>query len=510
MDNSTEGVRSSANVVRCFDGLNGCCSMMHRSYSGTWLRSVKRRTDEFEQEDDIINLNNNNNTVSIPDLAFSDVARVEVANECIALREMVSNQQKTIQDLTLEIEEERNASSSAANEAMSMILRLQREKAEIQMEARQFKRFTEEKISHDLQELSAMEECLYKRDQAVQSLNCEVQAYKHRLMSFGLTESEADDTADLISIDDYPPLKCSNNETRSCSEIEYDVTDIDKYAFGETPRTPKDFEFKMSQFERSPKNARRPRHFRRISTGSSNSLIASIKEMNADFNMDSSSSPRFRKMGSMTKSNTMSNLGKAVSSTKTSDIGDEDDMSDRVYTIDSINVSSSETPKAAATAVAAANEVVVFDDDYAKKTKECGEYEGSTNDPEIKKLYVRLQELEADRESMRQSILSMRTDKAQLVLLKEVAQHLCKDMSPSARTMAASKQSQVHGSSFKSIFKWIACFITWRKQARRSKYNFGSSNKNAVGLLALLEKANVPRAEHRRYTRLITQHLGSI
>lgn len=33
-----------------------------------------------------------------------------------------------------------------------MILRLQREKVEIQMEARQFKRFVEEKMAHDQQE----------------------------------------------------------------------------------------------------------------------------------------------------------------------------------------------------------------------------------------------------------------------------------------------------------------------------------------------------------------------
>ncbi|KAI3519989.1 hypothetical protein L1887_09210 [Cichorium endivia] len=53
-----------------------------------------------------------------------------------------------IQDLISDLEEERYASASAANEAMSIILKLQREKAEVQMEARQFKRFSG-KMAHD-------------------------------------------------------------------------------------------------------------------------------------------------------------------------------------------------------------------------------------------------------------------------------------------------------------------------------------------------------------------------
>ena len=56
----------------------------------------------------------------------------------------------------------------AANETMSMILRLQREKAEVQMEARQFKRFSEEKMSHDAQEISAWEgECIQTQEKRV-------------------------------------------------------------------------------------------------------------------------------------------------------------------------------------------------------------------------------------------------------------------------------------------------------------------------------------------------------
>nr|XP_016473328.1 PREDICTED: myosin-binding protein 7-like [Nicotiana tabacum] len=87
---------------------------------------------------------------------------------------------------------------------------------------------------------------------------------------------------------------------------------------------------------------------------------------------------------------------------------------------------------------------------------------------------------------MRQAIVSMRTDKAQLILLKEIAQQLCKEMSPARRTPVR-KTSVVTSFSFISIFKWIISFVLWRRKARRSKYLFGLSANNA-GLLMHLDK----------------------
>lgn len=501
---------SSTSLVKCCDC--GCgCSTINRSYSGTWLRSVKRKFDEFDEHKFVI-----------PGLNIPHVARVEIENECVALREMVSSQQVTIQDLSGELEEERNAASSAANEAMSMILRLQREKAEIQMEARQFKRFSEEKMAHDQQELFAMEDLLYKREQAIQSFTCEVQAYKHRMMSYGLTESEADGEggggggggASLSRINSmaeisesqfefptyyYPPLKCNLNENQVYQELDNETIDVEKYAFGETPRSRdhlKDLEHRINQLEKSPRHSqpdgeflatknvlekvivghspRFPRHLRRISTDSAGSFLANGKEIGSDFAADS---PRLG--GSMRKMEC--SVVEESPNVKRMDNASEagDDMSDRVYTIDSIHNGVSYNvvtePKAS---------IGVFDD-YITTPKE-SLYQADVGDPEIKKLYMRLQALEADRESMRQALISMRTDKAQLVLLKEIAQHLYKDM-PQTRMMPVKKSSVIGSFSFMSIFKWIVSFVFWRRKARRSKYMFGMSPNNA-GLLMLLDK----------------------
>ncbi|KAJ8900088.1 hypothetical protein K2173_024204 [Erythroxylum novogranatense] len=500
----------------------GCkCSLAIRTSSGSWLRSVKRKYDEYEE----------GNHFSIPGFDWFSNPRVQIENECVALREMVSNQQQTIQDLYSELEEERNASCSAANEAMSMILRLQREKAEIQMEARQFKRFAEEKTAHDQQEILALEDLLYKREQAIQSLTCEVQAYKHRMMSFGLTEAEVEveiEKAEMVrfscnpnmsdSIDEfelpeynYPPLKCNINANHAPLENDNDdehVVDVEKYAFGETPRDRlKNLEYRIYQMERSPCNSqvngdlsgaknvlekvtvgyspRRPRHNRRLSLDSLSSFQGISSERVPDV---ATESPRFKfengfkKVDCVSQTQDNSNVRNMENA---SQFGD--DTSDRIYTIDSVHNAAEYTGATESKAT-----VGTFED-FLSTPRETLSRPGFS-DPDIKKLYMRLQALEADRESMRQAIISMRTDKAQLVLLKEIAQHLCKDVTPE-RQMPVRKPSIVGKISFISVFKWIVSFVFWRKKARRSKFSCNLS-PGKVGLLMLLD--NSPRRQQWR------------
>ncbi|XP_009791912.1 myosin-binding protein 7 [Nicotiana tabacum] len=488
--------------VNCCDC--GCsCSVMNRSYTGTWLRSVKRKFDEY-----------NENKFMIPGFVLPLNARIEIENECTALREMVGKQQQTIQDLSAELEEERNASSSAANEAMSMILRLQGEKAEVQMEFKQFKRYTEEKTAHDQQEIMALEDLLYKREQTIQSLTCEVQMYKHRMMSYGLTESEADGDCETekghfsrnnsmsetingqfeVPPFDYPPLKCIINENQVYTEVDNEVVDVEKYAFEETPRSCdqlRDLEHRINQLERTPRSTdgdlfktnilekvivghspRRTRHLRKFSTDSLGSPFVTTKEINSDFISDS---PRFGgsiRKAEFSQTEERSNLRKVDNS---SEVGD--DMSDRVYTIDSVH------QRAGYDGVPEPKASVGMVDDYTPRDSL---NHTDFGDPEVTKLYLRLQALEADRESMRQAMIAVRTDKAQVILLKEIAHQLCKEMSPAVRRPSR-KPSVIASFSFISVFKWIESFVLWRRKARRCKYMFGSSASNA-GLLMLLDK----------------------
>ncbi|GMI64695.1 hypothetical protein like AT5G06560 [Hibiscus trionum] len=489
-------------LVKCCNCSCTTCALIDAP-SNSWFRSVKRKHDEFET----------GNKFYVPGLDLYSNARVQIENECSALRETVSSQQATIQGLYSELEEERSASSSAATEAMSMILKLQSEKAEIDMDSRQFKRFAEEKMSHDQDEIVVLEDLLYKREQTVQALTCEAQAYKHRMLSYGFTEAEVegekdgqmwhpsvtenfDAEVDLPAYD-YPPLKCNLNENPG-NDVE-DVEDVEKYTFGETPHSQehlRNLEERISQMERNPSSSqldgeipgtrnvfekvvvghspRRPRHSRRLSTDSTNSFFS--REMGSEFISDS---PRFtfgspRYNTNFKKMELVSEMDE-ISSTRRMDNVSEvrDDMSDRVYIIDSVHngVSYNGTVEQ--------KNGLGISENYASTPRETFNLP-DVCDPDIKKLYMRLQNLEADRESMRQALLSMRTDKAQLVLLKEIAQHLCKEMSPEKHVVAKP-------SILRSLFKWIVSSISRRQRARGSKYLYGLSPNN-VGLLMLLDR----------------------
>ncbi|KAK4790420.1 hypothetical protein SAY86_017724 [Trapa natans] len=488
-----------------------CGSSSINGSSRTWLRSVRRRYDGIGHD-----------KFSIPGLVYDSIARIDIENEIVALREMASSQQQAIQDLLSELEEERSASSSAANEAMSMILRLQREKAEVQMEARQFKRFAEEKMGHDQQEISALEEFLYKREQVIQSLAYEVQAYKHRMMSYGLTEADADGEnspsrtnedgldipVDLPSYE-YPPPRCNTRENYSYLDEGGDtILDIDKYAFGETPRDhPRNLDFCIYQMERNPSNMqfnseppsarsiqekmvvcqspRKPRHLRRASGDSSSSFFSTGREM-GDLAYDSLrlSNMSFKKTEHISQPEEYSKLRRM---NNISEAGDG--MSDRIYTVDSIH--------ARVTNYYGCPGIC---EDYLTTPRE-SLAQTDIRDPDIKKLYSRLHALEADRELMKQTIMSMQTDKAQLLLLREIAQQLCKDTTD--RSIPRKKTSLMGKFSIWVMFKWIGSFIFRRKKSRFSKHMFGLS-PHCVGLLIILDKSLRTR-QRRLLTRTITK-----
>ncbi|CAH8323862.1 unnamed protein product [Eruca vesicaria subsp. sativa] len=393
----------SRDVVKCCDF--GCDYPIGACSSDSWTRTVKRK---FNKE--------GNNTMLLlrGSSDSSSNAKLLVENECAALLEDLSSQRKTVKELDLELEEERNAAASAANETMSMILRLQREKAEIQMEARQFKAFAEEKMTHDQEKVKVLEELLYEKEQAIEVLSYEVDAYKDMLLSYGITEAEMHDQilgfgrdSSTVGIDLYPceyTLKCSVDDENP-GGADGNVEVVEKVMVGQSPRWP---------------------------YYDPNSPLGAAKEIKRTCFADSPMSC----------------------------------SSDRDYTIDSIH-----------------------DDEPSKiiKGKLNGDHwtspryqepvvmtQQGVNEP-IEKLYTRLQALEADRESLRHTIVSMRTDKAQLVLLKEIAQHLSKDTVATNRRNLASKIPSFKAFCVVTFFKWIVSFVSWRRKAKQKNEQYGDA-----------------------------------
>ncbi|KAF5936771.1 hypothetical protein HYC85_024277 [Camellia sinensis] len=74
--------------------------------------------------------------------------------DVMALRKLVRIERQRANAAYLELEKERLAAATAAEEAMAMILKLQNDKSLIEMEANQYRRLTEEKQLRDQEELS--------------------------------------------------------------------------------------------------------------------------------------------------------------------------------------------------------------------------------------------------------------------------------------------------------------------------------------------------------------------
>lgn len=100
-------------------------------------------------------------------------------SDTIKLLERALEEEQTARaTLYLELEKERSAAATAADEAMAMILRLQEEKASIEMDARQYQRMIEEKTTYDAEEMSILKEILVRREREMHFLEKEIEAYR--------------------------------------------------------------------------------------------------------------------------------------------------------------------------------------------------------------------------------------------------------------------------------------------------------------------------------------------
>ncbi|BAT95517.1 myosin-binding protein [Vigna angularis] len=104
----------------------------------------------------------------------------EIEGECYAdrLRRHIHYYRQCLDSLNKELEEERNASAVATNEAMSMITRLQEEKASLQMEALQYLRMMEEQAEYDKDQLDRVNDLLTEKEKDLQDLEAELEFYR--------------------------------------------------------------------------------------------------------------------------------------------------------------------------------------------------------------------------------------------------------------------------------------------------------------------------------------------
>ncbi|KAJ3702742.1 hypothetical protein LUZ61_006447 [Rhynchospora tenuis] len=89
-----------------------------------------------------------------------------------------------IHNLRKELEAERSASTVAANEAMNMITRLQKEKAEVQLESSQYLRMMEEQAEYDHDALVKLNDLLTDREKDLLDAEAELEEFKRDFSEF--------------------------------------------------------------------------------------------------------------------------------------------------------------------------------------------------------------------------------------------------------------------------------------------------------------------------------------
>lgn len=108
----------------------------------------------------------------------SIVSEIEGESAIDRLKRQVEHDKKIMVALYKELEEERNASAVAANQAMAMITRLQEEKAALHMEALQCVRMMEEQEEYDVEALQKANELLAEKEKEIQDLEAELEVYR--------------------------------------------------------------------------------------------------------------------------------------------------------------------------------------------------------------------------------------------------------------------------------------------------------------------------------------------
>ncbi|XP_013603386.1 PREDICTED: myosin-binding protein 7-like [Brassica oleracea var. oleracea] len=108
--------------------------------------------------------------------------------EILDLRLALYDCKEVTERLQDELNAEREASATSASEALSMILRLQGEKAELAREAGQYKRIAQEEMSHAEMWFAHLEDFIHQKENVITALECQVDAYRSQLLSFGYSD----------------------------------------------------------------------------------------------------------------------------------------------------------------------------------------------------------------------------------------------------------------------------------------------------------------------------------
>nr|GFA44363.1 myosin-binding protein 1-like [Tanacetum cinerariifolium]GFA44370.1 myosin-binding protein 1-like [Tanacetum cinerariifolium] len=155
------------NHLELGDAYKLAISSKARQLSGKYLdqKSFKESSTRFFQRK--ISLERNESNISVDGSVVSEIDGESVVDR---LKRQVEHDKKLMGILYKELEEERNASAVATNQAMAMITRLQEEKSALYTEALQSLRMLEEQAEYDNEALQKANDLIEQKDKQIQDL----------------------------------------------------------------------------------------------------------------------------------------------------------------------------------------------------------------------------------------------------------------------------------------------------------------------------------------------------
>ncbi|KAL4383193.1 hypothetical protein GQ457_15G025100 [Hibiscus cannabinus] len=169
-------------------GVNEEHSLPAQHSSGDGIHTEGHRDgDDFERTDEsnpygVQSFNNfftqRSDFGSLETLDESTFNEIEGEDLVDRLKRQNEHYRKCVNELHKELEEERNASAIAANQAMAMITRLQEEKSGLQMETLHYLRMMDEQADHDEDALDKANDLLAEKEKELQDLEEELEFYR--------------------------------------------------------------------------------------------------------------------------------------------------------------------------------------------------------------------------------------------------------------------------------------------------------------------------------------------
>ncbi|KAK3009282.1 hypothetical protein RJ639_014325 [Escallonia herrerae] len=131
-----------------------------------------------------------------------DDADIDREGDVMALRKIIKMERHRADAACLEVEKERMAASTAAEEAMAMILHLQNEKSLIEMEARQYRRLAQEKQLHDQEVIESLRWIVMKHESERSVLEDQLSVCKRKL-KLHIKRDEGDKPENVDDFSDF-------------------------------------------------------------------------------------------------------------------------------------------------------------------------------------------------------------------------------------------------------------------------------------------------------------------